>query len=392
MLNGKSNNLLFVIIFTLFLSTSFISLSVTSATSLEREYWPTEEWQLSTPKKQKMDSSKLNEMVDYIDYNSLEVDSITIVRNGYIIFEEHFRGSFPEYKHFVWSVTKSFTSALIGIALFEGYIEDVNLKVVDIFPEITINNYTLGKENITIANLLTMTAGFDWTDDINWPQMVGAENQVAYILNLPMIFEPWTYFNYDTGGTHLLSAIISKASGNSTLEFAQEYLFNPIGIRNYSWDVDNQGYYYGGHGIYMVPRDMARFGYLYLNNGTWDGESIIHTDWVRNTTEAVIDFGGGEGYGGLWWVSYGKGYYAARGRHGQMIYVVPEHDIVAVVTSNFSPTDGAYYPDYLFEEYILSAIEGPIGEISIAFFVPLIIGVTVLVSFFKRRTIKNREY
>ena len=111
---------------------------------------------------------------------------------------------------------------------------------------------------------------------------------------------------------------------------------------------------------------------------------IIHPDWVGNTTLPVIDFGEGEGYGGLWWVSYGMDYYAARGRHGQIIYVVPEHDIVAVVTSYFTPTEGAYIPDYLFETYVLPAIEGPVGETSLSFFIPLLIGV-VIVSIYKKK-------
>ena len=369
----------------LFILSSFFPLIISHTRALERDYWPTEEWQTSTPKKQKMNSAKLDEMVEYIDQNSLSIDSITVIRNGYIIFEDHFRASFPEYKHVVWSVTKSFTSALLGIAFFEEHIESVDLKVVDFFPEIEIDDYSLGKENITIANLATMTAGFDWTDDINWPLMVSAENQIDYILNLPMIFEPWYGWNYDTGGTHLLSAIIQKAVGNTTLEYAQEHLFEPIGISDYSWDSDNQGYNYGGHGIYMTPRDMARFGYLYLNNGTWDGEMIIHPDWVGNSTLPVIDFGEGEGYGGLWWVSYGMNYYAARGRHGQMIYVVPEHDIVAVITANFTPYEGGYIPDYLFEEYVLAAIEGPIDETSISFFIPLTICLASLLLIRKRK-------
>lgn len=369
--------------FILFILANLFPLTISYTRALERE-WPTEEWQTSTPKKQKMDSSKFDDMIDYVDGNNLAIDSFTIIRNGYIIFEEHFRASFPEYKHVVWSVTKSFTSAIFGIALYEEYIEDVNLKAVDFFPEVEIDDYSLGKENITLANLLTMTAGFDWTDDINWAQMVGAENQMEYILNLPMIFEPGYSFNYDTGGTHLLSAIIHKAVGNSTLEFAQEYLFEPIGISDYSWEQDKQGDYYGGHGIYMTPRDMARFGYLYLNEGMWDGEEIIHPDWVGNTTQTIIDFGGGEGYGALWWISDGMGYYAARGRHGQIIYVVPEHDIVAVVTSYFTPTDGAYYPDFLFETYVLPAIEGPVDETSISFFIPLVIGVVILLIYKKK--------
>ncbi|NPD88958.1 MAG: serine hydrolase [Asgard group archaeon] len=364
---------------------SFYSFTISLSRAIERDYWPTEEWQGSTPHKQKMDGTRLDEMVEYIDENSLPVDSITIIRNGYIIFEEHFRASFPEFKHVVWSVTKSFTSAIFGIAFFEGYIEDVNSKVVDYFPEIEIDDYSLGKENITLANLLTMTAGFDWTDDINWMLMVSSENQIDYILNLPMIFEPWSGWNYDTGGTHLLSAIIQKAVGNTTLEYAKEKLFEPIGISDYTWDLDNQGYYYGGHGIYMTPRDMARFGYLYLNNGMWDGEMIIHPDWVGNSTLPVIDFSGGEGYGGLWWISYGDEYYAARGRHGQMIYVVPEHDIVAVVTAYFTPTEGGYIPDQLFENYVLQAIEGPIDETSISFFLPLVVGIASLVVAEKKR-------
>lgn len=381
---SRSRNLTIISLSLFFILFSIFPFTISVTKALERDYWPTEEWQISKPRKQKMDSSKLDEMTEYIESNSLPVDSVLVIRNGYLIYEEYFRASFPEYKHVVWSVTKSFISALFGIAFFEGYIENTTQKIVDFFPEIKIDDYALGKENITLANLLTMTAGFEWNDDINWPQMINAENQIEYILNLPMIFEPWYGWNYDTGGTHLLSAAIQKAVGNTTLEYAQEKLFEPIGIKDYSWDIDNQGYYYGGHGIYMTPRDMARFGYLYLNNGMWDGEMIIHPDWVGNTTEPVIDFTGGYGYGGLWWVNYGMNYYAARGRHGQTIFVNPEHDIVVVVTANFSASEGGIYPNIFFEDYVLEAVEGPIDETSISFFVPPIVSIAFLTYFVRK--------
>jgi CubicO group peptidase (beta-lactamase class C family) len=320
----------------------------------EREYWPTEEWKTSPARKQRMKNNVLEQMIDYVQDEGVNLHSIVVVRNGYIVFEEYLSPGFMEQEHYLFSVTKSFMSALYCIAYEEGYIDDFDAKVLSFFPNVTIDRYDPRKENITITNLLTMTTGLLWNDDANWVPMVSAPNQVEYILGLSLINDPGTVWNYDTGGTHLLSAILQKVYGNTTLDFAEKYLFSKIGITDYSWDQDKQGIYYGGHGMYMTARDMARFGYLYLNNGTWDGEQVISSEWINATTGPIISLGPGWAYGALWWIRTDLGFYSARGRYDQMIYVLPEYDIVVAITSNNAP--GSFNPDYLIENYVIPAV------------------------------------
>ena len=345
--------ILFFILFSLM--SPIISLNYLVNSSYEREYWPTEEWQYSTPKKQRLDGKLLEDMVEYLDEEKIYVDSIIIVKNGYIVFEDYFIGNYPERKHVQWSVTKSFISALIGIALDKGYLESLDQKALDFFPNISYYNPDPRKENITIENLITMSTGLDWEDDVNYFPMVASANQLEYVFSRPMINDPGSIWNYDTGGTHILSAIIQVVTGKTTLEFAKENLFDPIGISNYSWTQDKQGIYFGGFGLYLTSRDMARFGYLYLNNGSWNNQQIISSEWIKNSTEPYWNFSNGYwGYGYLWWLRPNLNFYSAKGRYEQMIYVLPDEDMVVIFTSNIEP--GTYNMDYLIENYILPAI------------------------------------
>ncbi|MEE9411075.1 MAG: serine hydrolase [Candidatus Heimdallarchaeota archaeon] len=377
--------------FTLVILIIFCSILIENqaVVSLNRVYWPTEEWQYTSPEEQQIDSTILTNMVEYLDEESIFVDSILIARHGFVVFEDYFIGSSPEYKHVLWSVTKSFISALVGIALDKGYLESTNQKALDFFPNITFYNPDPRKSNITIENLLTMSTGLEWTDEVNYFPMVTSNNQIEYAFSRPMIQDPGAVWNYDTGGTHILSAIIEEATGNSTLEFAKEHLFDPIGISNYTWSQDKQGYYFGGFGIYMTARDMARFGYLYLNNGTWDGKQIISSDWIENSTKPSwsLTADGALSYGYLWWLRPNLGFYGAKGRYSQMIYVIPKYDIVVTFTSNIEP--GTYDTDYLIENYVIPAVEDFSESVKISFGIPFIIVFMFIVNSRLRKKKKN---
>jgi CubicO group peptidase (beta-lactamase class C family) len=215
------------------------------------------------------------------------------------------------------------------------------------------------KQNITIEHLLTMTAGFEWvgpdlmSQEYSWGQAVYSGNPVEFILNLNMSYDPGTTWYYNGGCSHLLSAIITATTGNSTLEFAQEYLFDPLGIDYVYWPRDPQGIYYGGQNIGLTPRDMAKFGYLFLNNGTWDGEQIISKEWVETSTETrfVLPH---YGYGYQWWTFFPHQIYFALGMYQQKIIVVPDSDVVIVFTASIEhgpdPEPGLVF------EYILPAV------------------------------------
>ena len=216
---------------------------------------------------QGVDLTKLNEMMDVIEELDLPVDSVVVVRHGHIVFEQYPNPKYgPNDKHLLYSVTKSFTSALIGIAIEEGFIESVDQKVVDFFPEEPIANLDARKQSLTLEHLLTMSCGFEWEgpDDglHTWGDANRSGDPVQFVLNLPMASDPGTEWVYNGGCSHLLSAILTKTTGESTLEFARKYLFEPLGITDVRWPRDPQGIYYGGQDIWLTPRDMVKFGQL----------------------------------------------------------------------------------------------------------------------------------
>jgi CubicO group peptidase (beta-lactamase class C family) len=304
-----------------------------------------------------MDSAELARMFEAIEERNLNLQSLLIVRNGAIVTEAYFRGHQPEDKYEVHSVTKSFTSALVGIAIDQGYIEGVDRWLVDYFPGWSIDHLDPNKEAITLENLLTMTSGMGWSDGQDITAMWSAPDWAQYVLDRPVVREPGTRFNYNTGGIYLLSVIIQEATGMNTLDFAQAHLFEPLGITDVTWGTDPQGIPTGGWGLQIRPRDMARFGYLYLNDGVWDGQQVVPADWVRTSSEPYIEV---EEHGEPWGVHYGYGwwlheigYYAASGLYGQFIVVIPDLEMVAVFTS----VTGANFlqPELLVRDYVMPA-------------------------------------
>jgi len=270
--------------------------------------------------------------------------SVLVIKEGHLIIEWYFNdGSKTEAFH-IHSASKSFMSALIGIAFREGILESLDQKLVDFFPEYFTPEMDQRKENITIKHLLTMKAGFAFSEgNDEWISYVSSENWVKYAMELPLLYDPGDFFHYGTVQTNLLSAILTRAANMSTRDFAEEHLFNPLGISISHWHQDPQGYYTGGHEMYFVPRDMARFGYLFLNNGSIEGEQLISSDWVQLslTDYRGADLIGTRGYGFQWWLQYISGFYtfSARGLGGQFIYCIPDLDMVVVTTATGSIFD-----------------------------------------------------
>jgi CubicO group peptidase (beta-lactamase class C family) len=308
-------------------------------------------------------------MMDYIDKQSLPVDAVVVVRHGCIVFEAYPNQTYgPEDRHILYSVTKSITSALIGIAIEEGFIESVDQKVVDFFPDKTIANLDARKQKMTIEHLLTMSSGFEWEgpDDGHhtWGAAVRSGNPVQYILDQPMANEPGVEWYYNGGCSHLLSAILTKTTGYSTLDFAHEYLFKPLGIWSVRWPRDPQGIYYGGQDIWLTPRDMAKFGQLYLNNGIWEGKQVVPAEWVALSAETYFSYSQG-GYGYQWWTWPESGIYYASGAYDQRIYIVPDLDMVVVITADNKASDlkegevrsNAPIADWLMHYFILQKSE-----------------------------------
>ena len=299
------------------------------------------DWLVSTPEEQGLDSKKLEEMLAYIDEENLPITSALVMRHGSLVMEAYpQRYAGPAVKRKLYSATKSFISALVGIAIQEGFLESVDQKVINFFPERTIKNLNARKRDITIEHLLTMTPGYQW-DMGDGSRMRESQDPVQYVLDKPMVAAPGRVYNYGDGASHLLSAILTQVTGLTTLEFAQQYLFTPLGITDVSWE-SKEDVNFGGSGLYLTPRDMAKFGSLYLNEGRWGEKQVVPAKWVAHSTrtyvrgegyiaetEAYID-----GYGYQWWTVPESGVFYASGMNEQRIYVIPELDMVVVFTAN----------------------------------------------------------
>jgi CubicO group peptidase (beta-lactamase class C family) len=333
--------------------------------------YPTTEWQAVEPASLGMDSEKLSALEPMIKSEYSNINGIVVVRNGYIAYEKYFNSYGPDDTHHVASVTKSIISALIGIAIDAKYIKHANQKVLDFFPEYIPDAAHIQKKEITIRHLLTMTAPYpfeDWHEPLD--KMCMHPDWVTYTLDMLGQEGKIGGFKYSTAGAHLLSAIITRSTGKSAREFANERLFKPIGMKEIpdyemksfgfedlfgdqvkGWVKDPNHYSTGGWGLTLNPRDMARFGLLYLNGGIWDNHSIISNTWIEESTAMNPNK-----YGYLWWVNDEDGIYAylAMGDGGHVICCIPEKKLVVAIASKFmlNPRDRWT----LIKEYMIPAI------------------------------------
>lgn len=301
-------------------------------------YWPTDGWQTSLPEQQGMDSELLARAVEFIRMEDFRVHNMTVIRNGYIVADAYFYPYAPGYTHDLASCTKSFSATLIGIAIKQGHIEGVDQPLLDFFPERSVANIDEQKKTITLEHVLTMSSGLDCHaehNEITLFQMMASPDWVQFMLDLPMRDTPGTHFEYCSGGSHLLSAIIHETTGMDALTFAQLHLFGPLGITDVAWPHDPRGINNHGWGdLRLSPHDMAKLGFLYLNNGMWNGHQIVTPAWISAATSRHVPLrwqSHFNGYGYQWWTDT-SGFYGARGRGGQRIIVVPSRNMVIVLT------------------------------------------------------------
>ncbi|KRF08058.1 hypothetical protein ASG89_16620 [Paenibacillus sp. Soil766] len=337
-------------------------------TNSQTKYWPGDEWRTSTPEEQGMDSDYLyqtmNKTMTYKQDVFSRFDSMLIIKNGYLISELYAPNKRKDEYYDLYSATKSVISALVGIAIYEGYIAGLDAKVMDFFPEYRTQPLDRKKESITVGDLLTMSGGFKW-DEWNNPatdldpagEMFRSLEPVKFLLEKQIVNEPGTVFNYSTGESLLLSEIINKSTGMGTANYAAKKLFEPLGIRNYKWDTLRDGV---PGNLRLTARDMAKFGYLFLNHGVWNEQQIVPSDWVDRSTSKQIDTNVGQetdGYGYQWWRNTFGGY-AAKGMFGQYICVLPEQDIVVVFQSHLSIRNIDYLlPLFMVKNAVINAIK-----------------------------------
>jgi CubicO group peptidase (beta-lactamase class C family) len=311
--------------------------------------WPTEGWPVVTPEEVGMSSGLLADLVEDAMTQD-RIDSIIVVRNGYVVLDTYFY-PFPEKTaHNQRSATKSVTGTLVGIAIDEGRIAGVEVPVVELLPDAVPADVEASKATMTVEDLLTMSSGLSCTD----PASTESDDWAAHALARPMSAEPGTRFNYCGSDSHLLSAIVSQVTGISASEYADEVLFGPLGITDYVWPADPQGINYGDTALMLRPVDMAKLGYLYLRDGQWDGDQIVSPSWIEAATTAHMSANFvTEGYGYQWWVD-DAGYFMAAGAHGQYIIVMPDHDLVVVFTARLSKL--SMVPLSLTNAYVVPAV------------------------------------
>ena len=313
-------------------------------------------WPVSTPEEQGMDSSKLAAMLQAVRKDGRNIHSILIARHGVVVLEVFFPPFNRETPHYLYSCTKSVTSAAVALAMRDGLIDNLDTPAYTFFPDVAIEEK--GKQDITLRHLLTMSSGLEWTEPVrsglsdNWA-LTDSESPAEYFFSRPVSAAPGKVFNYNSGGSHLLSLVVTGVSGKKTSDYVMRSLFTPLGINRYEWLTDSNKQTLGGTGLAMAPSDMLRFGQLYLQKGAWGGEQIIPQGWVEESIKQLINTEFGVKYGYQWWVRP-NGVFNALGWGGQQIIVAPKQDMVIVFTAGIRDVSWNTYDDLL-NSYIIPA-------------------------------------
>jgi CubicO group peptidase (beta-lactamase class C family) len=307
--------------------------------------WPTQQWQISTPEEQGMDSMALANLLDFGKSRSL--DSLLLVRHGRIVLDAYYAPYTSDIPHRINSATKAVVGTLAAIAHKDGLLDRFDHPVLEFFGDRSIADVDDRKKAITVQNLLDMTSGIDWTEPLDGRpdsviEMSRHQDWIKFILDRPMSSAPGEVFNYNSGGTHLLSGIITKLAGMSASDYAKAKLFGPLGINVSNWARDPQGVSIGGFGLSLLPRDMAKIGYLYLRNGQWEDKALLPPAWIDRVSHATVNMNRPRApdlrYSNLFWALPDKHVYMANGYHCQLIMVFPQLDVVAVTTArDFCP-------------------------------------------------------
>ena len=304
---------------------------------------------MSTPAEQGLDPMLVAEMY----YNAAELEtiySLLVIKNGYLIAEDYFNEGSIDQKDRLQSVTKSYTSALVGIALEQGYLSSVDQKMLDFFPEVADQITDPRKEQITIRELLQMRTGYPWeeTDPALWDGLLSG-HYPPLIEEFPLIADPGTEFHYSNLSSNWLGIIVDRATGTNLKSYAEENLFLPLGVEAGEWGTDAEGHNNGCGDLHLTARDAAKFGLLYLNEGEYEGNQVVPADWVHDSLQRYsedINLTGGFpanwglsfrniGYGYQWWsAKVGEHHFDyAAGHGGQLIVLLDELDMVIVATS-----------------------------------------------------------
>lgn len=308
---------------------------------LEREGWP-----ISTPEEQGLDPS----LVAALYQDAQELDTLyglLVIKNGHLVAEKYYQGRSVDSRDPLASVTKSFTSALAGIALEQGCLESLDVKMADYFPEYTDQLEDPRKQAITLEQMLQMRSGYPWEEFVQpyLDELFRTPNWIPHLVDFPLTSQPGTEFGYSNLTAHLAGVIIAKACGQSLYIMAEDYLFDPLDGKMGSWPYDPSGYNYGSGALALTARDAARFGLLYLNDGEYQDQQIIPAAYVEKSlarySTGIYGEGLGRylrdlGYGYFWWSARSgeHEFNYAWGHGGNLIVLVHDLDLVVVTTAD----------------------------------------------------------
>ena len=349
-------------------------------------------WEVGSTNEVGINTGVISDMMNFINNTSgHNIHNILIFKDKRLVFEEYFEGYLysgnppgsngefilyhKETDHYLASVSKTITSVLFGAAIKEGFIDDnINTKVIDLLPEYE-DILTGAKADITLKDLLTMSSGLAWDessysygDTLNdVTALFYSEDPIEYILSRPLLYSPGSEFLYNSGGTNVLGAIIQKYAEMSLLDFGNEYLFDPLNIQGGLWQRMGNDYFFASGGIFLRPRELAKIGYLFLNNGYWGDHQVISEEWIMESVIEHIETKGktlpsAHAYGYQWWrqnfqlSGWTYSTFFAAGWGGQYMFVFPDQEMIVVFNGGNYLSNGSISPFSLVENYILESL------------------------------------
>ena len=290
----------------------------------------------STPELQGVSSKALRDFVDALDEKIDTMHSIMVLKNGRVVTEAWWSPESAEKPHILWSLSKSFCSTAVGLAVAEGKLS-LDDPVLNFFPDKVPENPGKHLAAMRVRHLLSMSGGHQVEPKFD----LRAGPNVEGFLSHPVEHEPGTWFRYNTPGTYMLSAIVGEATGESLVDYLMPRLFHPLGVKEPRWEVSKEGHAMGGYGLYLCTEDIAKFGQLYLQKGQWQGKQLLTEKWVRSATSKQVENNRAphaknpdwsQGYGFQFWRCR-HDCYRGDGRDGQICLVIPKHQVVIVMTA-----------------------------------------------------------
>lgn len=293
----------------------------------------------STPEEQGVSSAAVRAFVEAADAKVTTMHSVMVLRHGKVLAEGWWKPQTPDTPHVLWSLSKSFTSTAVGLAIDEGKLS-LDDEVVKFFPDDLPENPSAHLKNMRVRDLLSMSTGHETE-----PRLTKDTPWVKAFLAHPVKFKPGTHFQYNTPATYMCSAIVQKATGKTVLDYLQPKLFDPLGIAKPRWDASPQDVTIGGYGLFLNTEGIAKFGQLYLQKGKWEGKQVIPAKWVEAATARQTSNGSNpksdwdQGYGYQFWRCR-HGAFRGDGKDGQFCLVLPEQDAVVAITADTADLQG----------------------------------------------------